>query len=335
MNLKSDCKNRKMFAYLKIFRHKIKIFSIFVWVEAPKLRKMEHTHDYMIASRRLRLVGEASDLVAMGLRGFAPFEVPVEGDPLLTVRTGCVIEWDDALAELLTEFDFEQERALCSFARDDKHWILRIASDRDPAHIFLYDRHGGSVQCNAGMVGTNLSFVRFGLWFVLNIAMATRLTAAVHSSAIVKDSQVVIFLGESGTGKSTHTRLWRESIDGATLLNDDSPFVAVEDGRAVVYGSPWSGKTPCYRAERYPLQAIVRLSQAPHNRMRRLKGVEAIGALLPSLPPAFAFDDELQEHMLTLLSAVLRGVKVYHLECLPNGEAAQLSYHTIFGNEDK
>ena len=77
-------------------------------------------------------------------------------------------------------------------------------------------------------------------------------------------------------------------------------------------------------------QAIVRLSQAPHNKIRRLRSVEAIGALLPSLPPAFAFDKELEEHTLALLSAVLRGVKCFHLECLPNAEAALLSSETVF-----
>ena len=44
------------------------------------------------------------------------------------------------------------------------------------------------------------------------------------------------FLGESGTGKSTHTRLWRENIAGSKLLNDDSPIVRYEEGGVWVYG---------------------------------------------------------------------------------------------------
>lgn len=293
---------------------------------------MEQIHDYMIASHRLRLRGEASDLVAMGLRGFAPFEVEAEGEALLTVDTAC----EDMPAEydILTEFDFEEGQARCSFGRNADSWVLRIASATQPAHIFIYDRHTKSVRTNGGAVGCNPSFMRFGLWFVFNIATVQHMAAAVHSSVIVKDGCAVMFLGESGTGKSTHTRLWRETIAGATLLNDDSPFVSVENGRVVVYGSPWSGKTPCYKAESYPLLAIVRLSQAPHNRIRPLKGVQAIGALLPSLPPAFAFDAELEEHTLATLSALLRGAKVYYLECLPNGEAARLSCETVFGDAD-
>ena len=138
----------------------------------------------------------------------------------------------------------------------------------------------------------------------------------------------MLFLGESGTGKSTHTRLWRENIEGAHLLNDDSPIIR---SSAVAYGSPWSGKTPCYRNLHYPIAAIVRLSQAPHNRMRRLSALEALGALLPSCPPSFAYDEELQDAICETLSQLISTVPVYHLECLPNVEAAQLSYSTIFG----
>ena len=333
MNLKSDCKNRKMFAYLKIFRHKIKIFSIFVWVLRPNYYDMEQMHDYIIASFRLRLVGEAADLVAMGLRGFEPFEVKSEGEPLLTVKTGCEIDLDNIEREVLTEFDFEQGQALCTFARNEQYWIFYISSQDMPTHIFLYDRQGGGVECNAGAVATSPSFVRFGLWFVLNIATVGHLTAAVHTSVIVKDGRAVMFLGESGTGKSTHTRLWLDNISGAELLNDDSPFVACDDEGAMVYGSPWSGKTPCYKNECYPLRAMVRLSQAPHNAIKQLRGVRAIGALLPSLPPAFVFDKALENALLSVLSKVLGKVKVYHLECLPDIAAAELSFITVFDDE--
>ena len=290
-------------------------------------------HDYIIADCRLRLSGAESDLVAMGLKSFQPFEVEPAGEPLLTVEMGCRVEHQTSECKPLTEFDFEEGQARCRFSRVDEGWLLEIVSDSQPSHLFLYERNSNRVLCNAGVVDVNLSFVRFGLWFMLNIATTTQRVAAVHSSVIVKDGRAVMFLGESGTGKSTHTRLWRENIGGAVLLNDDSPFVRATTDGVVVYGSPWSGKTPCYTQEHYPLQAIVRLSQAPHNRMRCLRAVEAIGALLPSLPPAFAFDKELEDATLNTLSALLRGAKVYHLECLPDAAAARLSYETVFGNE--
>lgn len=126
-------------------------------------------------------------------------------------------------------------------------------------------------------------------------------TVALHGSCIVYKGKAVLFLGESGTGKSTHTRLWRENIAGSKLLNDDSPIVRYEEGGVWVYGSPWSGKTPCYKAECYPLAGCVRLSQAPYNKIRRLNTLQAYAALHPSAPPAFAYEEELYSGVCSLL----------------------------------
>lgn len=103
--------------------------------------------------------------------------------------------------------------------------------------------------------------------------------------------------------------------------------------QAMVFGAPWSGKTPCYRNVCQPIRAIVRLSQAPHNRIRRLRAIEAIGALLPSCPPSFAHDETLEDAVCATVSAVVAQVPVYHLECLPDAAAAELACRTIFGGE--
>ena len=126
--------------------------------------------------------------------------------------------------------------------------------------------------------------------------------------------------------------LWREHIPGAELLNDDSPIIRATDSEALVHGSPWSGKTPCYRNESCPIAAVVRLSQAPHNRIRRLRPIESIGALLPSAPPAFARDERLSDDTCGLLSRLIAQVPVYHLECLPDAAAAQLACRTVFND---
>ena len=216
----------------------------------------------------------------------------------------------------------------------------------------------------------NPALFRFGLWSMFNIAAVARQAVAIHSSVISLNDGAVLFLGESGTGKSTHTRLWREHIPGAELLNDDSPIVrivqtadadpicgAVQNPanapaaaaetpdasaattgapvkpQAMVFGAPWSGKTPCYRNVCQPIRAIVRLSQAPHNRIRRLRAIEAIGALLPSCPPSFAHDETLEDAVCATVSAVVAQVPVYHLECRPDAAAAELACRTIFGGE--
>ena len=140
----------------------------------------------------------------------------------------------------------------------------------------------------------------------------------------------MLCLAESGTGKSTHTRLWLENIPGTYLLNDDSPIVAVEEGVVVVYGSPWSGKTPCYRQECVPVAALLRLEQKPENNIRQLGTVEAFTALQPSCPPCLMKDDPLQDALVDFVGRVIERVPAYRLGCRPDAEAARLSHDTIF-----
>lgn len=190
-----------------------------------------------------------------------------------------------------------------------------------------------SVSENNFFISGNLDqdMLRFALWIGLGIFMSKHGAVAIHCSAILYKERVTIFLGESGTGKSTHTRLWRESIQGASLLNDDSPIVREIDGKVWVYGSPWSGKTPCYRSERYELAGCVRLSQAPYNKITRLNVLQAYSALHPSAPPQFAYNEDLYDGISKTLGEIILKAPVYHLACLPNTEAAELSCKTIFG----
>ena len=293
-------------------------------------------NDYLIAGCRIRTAGSDSDLVALGLKAFRPFEVAY--DP--AAPTAAIIEMnlsphiDAERVRELTRFDLEGwGGAECIFGRTDKDYVLHIAGPDGGELLFVYDRESNRAQCNVSRDVPDMSAVRFGLWFMTALATVGHDVTPVHSSAIVCNGRAVLFLGESGTGKSTHTRLWRENIAGAVLLNDDSPYIGFVDGRATAFGAPWSGKTPCYKQEHYPIAAIVRLSQAPHNAIRPLRSVHAIGALLPSLTPAFGYDDELQDRMLATLSKIISQVPVYHLECLPDAAAARLSYDTVFGKD--
>lgn len=232
----------------------------------------------------------------------------------------------------LYDFDFADADADCHFGHDAAGYLLKMAprNGNAPAHFRMaYD----SKQALSDITPRHMpALFRFGTWTVFNLAALSHNAVAFHSSVIRYRDRGVLFLGESGTGKSTHTRLWREHIPGATLLNDDSPIIRIVAGKAIVYGSPWSGKTPCYHNESCPIAAIVRLSQAPHNRIRRLRPIEAIGALLPSAPPAFAQDERLSDDICKLLSQVITQVPVYHLECLPDADAARLSCGTIFND---
>ncbi len=292
--------------------------------------------DYIIAQYRIRTEGANCNLAECGLAGFRPFEIETDpsADVALDIRFGERLSLDDyATFVSIYDFEFEEDYAACRFGRYDGGYLF-VMTKSGQEMIFVKADGSNTVSCNMGSgADVDATLLRFGLWIMFGLTVAPRGAIAIHSSVIVKNGGAVLFLGESGTGKSTHTRLWRENIDGAKLLNDDSPIIRIVDGVPTVFGSPWSGKTPCYRNSSFPIRGFVRLSQAPHNRIKRLGTLNAIGALLPSCPPAFAYDDELQDCICNTLSQMIANVPVYHLECLPDGDAARLSYNTIFGEQ--
>ena len=154
-------------------------------------------------------------------------------------------------------------------------------------------------------------------------AALVRDAVSVHASCVSLEGRGYLFLGPSGTGKSTHARRWLEAFPGCHLLNDDNPVLRVEDGTVTAYGTPWSGKTPCYRNEYAPVAGIVRLQQSPQNRFTPLCGPEAFAALLPSCS-AIRRDARLQDALHDTLVRVAGLVPVGRLECLPDTEAARL-----------
>lgn len=296
--------------------------------------------DYIIAGYRLRIHKPYADLVEDGIRGFRPFAVDFDADakPVMELHMDVPLNIEDYQLQVLHEFDFEDAKQDCFFCRYDHGHIFYMqpqgCGGNGRKTIFVREFGSAVVASNIAENGApDASLLRFGLWMMFGLAINPLHAIAIHSSVIVKDGGAVMFLGESGTGKSTHTRLWRENIKDAKLLNDDSPIIRCVDGVPTVFGSAWSGKTPCYINKSFPIRGIVRLSQAPHNAMRRQGTIASLGALLPSCPPAFAYDSELQDNICATLSEVLSQVPVYHLECLPDAAAAQLSHDTIFGNK--
>jgi len=167
------------------------------------------------------------------------------------------------------------------------------------------------------------------LMILFALSTAGQGIALFHASTVSFADKAYMFLGVSGTGKSTHSSLWLKYINGTELLNDDNPVVKVlNDGNVTVYGSPWSGKTPCYRNLSYPLGGIVLLSQAPYNKIHRLSGIQAYVALVPSISGK-RWDKCIADGLHQTENALAMNVPIWHLECLPDEAAAQLCHKTI------
>ena len=176
--------------------------------------------------------------------------------------------------------------------------------------------------------GRRFYVVNNSLMMMYTFITSDKLTTLFHSSVVSYQGKAYMFLGKSGTGKSTHSQLWLKHIEGTELVNDDNPVVRIIEGEARVYGSPWSGKTPCYRNVNYPIGGIVKLKQAPHNKIRRMKPVEAYVALAMSIS-GMRWKKQMGDGLHQTENQLTATVPVWHLSCRPDQEAAEICSKTI------
>ncbi len=128
-------------------------------------------------------------------------------------------------------------------------------------------------------------FLTHALMLAFMMSTARNGTLIIHSSTVLYDGKAYLFQGKSGTGKSTHASLWLKNIPGAELLNDDNPILRIgSDGTAMAYGSPWSGKSHCYRNVGAPVGAFVRIVRDSENHLVDLRSpLKAYASLTPSI----------------------------------------------------
>lgn len=195
--------------------------------------------------------------------------------------------------------------------------IIKISKDYRSAKAWI-----------GGIPGERRYALDTALMLLYTFASSKLDTLLVHASTVEYEGKGYLFLGKSGTGKSTHSCLWIENISGIELLNDDNPIIRIMDEKVYVYGSPWSGKTSCYRNRRLPIGGIVRLKQAPFNRITPLTGIKAYAALLPSCS-CMKWNHDMAEAIHSTISKVIERIPVYSLECLPNKEAAILCHKKL------
>lgn len=252
-----------------------------------------------------------------------------EGDRLFSMSICSGIEHQTDASSFIGDFDggsvtfsvYSQPSGGCCFVikapSGDECCRLIAASDFSSSNVYLTGRHE---LWNMG--------VKNSLMVMYAFAASGSDTLLMHSSVVMNSGNGYLFLGKSGTGKSTHTRLWLENIPGSELMNDDNPVVRVIDGAVRVYGSPWSGKTPCYRNIDVPVGAFVMLEQKPYNRIARMNVIESFAAMISSCS-SIKWDKRIYDSICSTIGSVLEKVPVYKLECLPDREAAELSSKTI------
>lgn len=233
-------------------------------------------------------------------------------------------------ASLLAEFEWE-DAACAIYTADSGEYEVQMfpRGENTPRRMIINNAFTHAVAEFKDNTPTERFMAGNFLMMLYAFATAMHDTLMFHASVIRLNDEGYLFLGKSGTGKSTHSRLWLQHIADARLLNDDNPIVRVHsNGETWVYGSPWSGKTPCYLNEGVPVKGIVRLEQASRNHIQREKNTRAFASLLPSCS-CLHQDKRLFDGVCTGVTKLATSIPVYKLECLPDAEAAHLCYLTL------
>lgn len=236
------------------------------------------------------------------------------------------------------ELTWETNEAIFSNIGNVEPGFVGLSLYKDNGGFHFEFSHGRSTYINGRLsIGSDIKRARMYLsgnnqdkWATFNIGviccymLATTefKTLLVHSSCVKYRGKAYIFLGKSGTGKSTHSQMWIKALDDVELINDDHPVIRINDmGEAIVYGSPWSGKTQCYINTFAPLGGIVRISRALYNKASRMTPVQAYGSLLTS-SCGIAWEQELANGRDMTLQQIIKSVPSWLMECLPNEDAA-------------
>ena len=164
--------------------------------------------------------------------------------------------------------------------------------------------------------------------------LVSRDTLMFHGSTIAVDDRAYLFTAPCGTGKSTHTRLWRGLLgDRAVMVNDDKPFLQITESGVLAYGSPWSGKHGLASNVCVPLGGICSLRRGRENTIRRAEAED----ILPLLCHQAHHPEEpaLAQKVWGLVEKLAKFVPLWEMDCNKEPEAAEMAYRTMSGNSYK
>lgn len=293
---------------------------------------MNRIQSYVVAGHVFRIIMPESENLWQAIApAYSPFSVSTTRHPLFVVTVVDSIASEDA-SLILKDSNPKEEEAKLDAWRTSQGYLFAMRTpftDRQNCLLCIGEDFRTAQVCLSGNGDERLYGLNSALMLSFLLATARLDTLVMHASAVVSQGKSYLFLGCSGTGKSTHSRLWLHAIPATKLLNDDHPILRIEKGGNVIaHGSPWSGKTPCYRNTGVPVGGIVRIKQAMENRIYRLSQIGSYASLLTS-SSGMTWQKELADCKDRTLQKIISVVPCWRLECLPDEAAAQLCEMTV------
>ena len=301
---------------------------------------------YCVAGHNFQ-VESANELLLAQMTNYEPFSITQELDTetifaLRVEQNGLLNEEQRSVYQhTFTDNSEDDMPRIEVYRSSEKDWLIRVSQIATSPICCELACNGDFTRGQLHIAG-DCQDLRFcidnGLMLMYAFRTAPLMTLEMHAAVVIRDvptfqsskgSNGFLFLGHSGTGKSTHARQWLAAFEDAWLLNDDNPILRVmDDGEVRVYGSPWSGKTPCYKNESAPVGGIVKLSQALENRIETLRLPQAYAYMLSSAS-GLKIDSGMSDNLYESIKHIITHIPFYHMECLPNVEAAMVCYDGV------
>lgn len=293
---------------------------------------MKNDFYYRIAGFDIMISTFCNLRIDSALPSFIPFklEKPVNGPFLIRCEVRSLVDVSsvELNGDLLDET--ENEMGIIRLYKHDAGYMLAVKTNLwNEWHYMLADKQFKAIVIYTRVNGNNENNELSSL---LRIAFSQSIlkyeAVSVHAAAVYSANISYFFMGESGTGKSTHAQLWIGNIPDTVLLNDDNPVIRIIGNEIYGYGTPWSGKTACYKNLSFRLGGIVRLKQSEVNNFSLLKDVDAFISVYPGCS-VISCDKDLSNIMCDTLIKICQTVTVGKLECRPDREAAILCYENL------
>lgn len=151
-----------------------------------------------------------------------------------------------------------------------------------------------------------------------------------HGAAMSADGKGYLFTAPSGTGKTTHIRMWQECFpERVGCINGDKPIVRKIDGQFCFCGSPWRGKERYGSTDVLPIGGICLLERAKENTIQKVTAAE----IFPQLSHQVYFQKDQKQliRFLDLFDEMLSSVPIYRMGCNMDPSAAQMSFAAMVG----
>lgn len=240
------------------------------------------------------------------------------------------------MCEFIMEIAGRRVSVTCSFEQTRDYCKEYLASDGPvdfSVHVRRDDVYAELEKSRLEAEVEGIPFVKMSAYSYEQSALYRKLaerlleydTLLFHGSAISVDGEAYLFTAASGTGKSTHTSLWRQVFgERAVMVNDDKPLLRMIDGKVYVCGTPWNGKHGLGAKMTVPLKGLCILNRAKENSIRPVQLPEVLPLLMqqsfrPRNPAAV-------HRVLELLSKLSASTGLYSLGCNMDPEAATVAY---------